>query len=82
MKNLQEEMRAELAAAHTIIKNALNIMTLDQKAEWAKKNAADRVDGEGITRANERAAVIARANEGQAKTPTARPRDPATPQPR
>lgn len=29
-------------------------MTTEQKAKWGRMNAADGVDGEGITRANER----------------------------
>jgi len=36
-------------------------MTADQKAEWGRLNARDDVDGEGVTRANECAAVIANA---------------------
>lgn len=49
---------AELEAAHLIIKNALNIMTPEQKTEWAKKNEADGIISDGATRANERLAVI------------------------
>lgn len=55
------ELLSELQAAHQIIRNALAIMTVEQKSTWAKKNAADGVDGEGATRANERAAAIAKA---------------------
>ena len=55
------DMLAELQAAHTIIRNALACMTTEQKAQWGRLNAAAGVDGEGITRANERAAVIAKA---------------------
>lgn len=47
--------------AHRIIRNALQIMTITQKNEWARANARDDVGGEGTTRANEREAVIARA---------------------
>lgn len=51
----------ELKAAHQIIRNALAIMTTEQKVEWGRLNARDGVDGEGITRANEREAVLAKA---------------------
>lgn len=50
----------ELRCAHQIIRNALNLMTPEQKAEWARMNARDGVIGEGTTRANEREAVLAR----------------------
>lgn len=55
------DLLGELRAAHLIIRNALNLMTTDQKLDWGLLNARDGVEGEGITRANERAAVIARA---------------------
>jgi hypothetical protein len=56
----------ELEAAHRIIRNALAIMTTAQKAHWGRLNARDGVDGEGVTRANEREAVIAQAKGGAA----------------
>ncbi|WP_374347711.1 hypothetical protein [Chitinimonas sp.] len=49
---------AELENAHQIIRNALAIMTTEQKCQWADKNNASQVDGEGATRANERMALI------------------------
>lgn len=55
------ELLAELQAAHRIIRNALQVMSTEQKTRWGYLNAADGVDGEGITRANERAAVMQRA---------------------
>jgi hypothetical protein len=55
------ELLRELRAAHLIIRNALAVMTVKQKAEWGRLNDLDDVVGEGITRANERAAVIAKA---------------------
>ena len=55
------ELLAELQHAHKIIRNALAVMTLDQKMIWSEMNARDGCDGEGVTRANEREAVIARA---------------------
>lgn len=55
------ELLAELKKAHQIIRNTLAVMTTEQKVQWAELNAADGVDGEGITRAHERAAVIAKA---------------------
>lgn len=59
------ELLAELQLAHLIIRNALNIMTPQQKAEWARVNERDDCIGEGTTRANERAAVILKATEVQ-----------------
>lgn len=55
------DLLAELRAAHQIIRNALNLMTADQKIEWSRANDRDGVHGVGITRANEREAVIAKA---------------------
>ncbi|MDR3386906.1 MAG: hypothetical protein P4L92_07620 [Rudaea sp.] len=55
------ELLAELRAAHRIIRNALNLMTTDQKMQWSDANDHDGVHGEGVTRAHERAAVIAKA---------------------
>lgn len=52
------ELAYELKCAHKIIRNALNLMTDSQKQEWAAVNAWDCVDGEGITRANEREKAI------------------------
>jgi len=57
----------ELRAAHTIIRNALAVMTTAQKCEWGERNEHDGVAGEGITRANERLVVLTRA---AAATPT------------
>lgn len=58
---INADMLAELVAAHQIIKNALNLMTPEQKFVWAAKNEADGVIGEGDTRANERLDVINKA---------------------
>lgn len=58
---INADLLAELQAAHQIIRNALNIMTPEQKTAWAVKNVKDLVSGEGITRANEREAVINKA---------------------
>lgn len=55
------DLLAELVAAHRIIGNALNLMTPEQKLKWGELNARDGVDGEGITRANERDAAITKA---------------------
>lgn len=52
------ELLAELKAAHTIIRNALAVMTTAQKARWGELNERDGVAGEGITRAHERLALI------------------------
>ena len=51
----------ELRKAHQIIRNALAVMTTEQKSKWGRLNERDAVDGEGITRANERQSVIVRA---------------------
>jgi len=56
------ELLRELCAAHQIIRNALAVMTVEQKEEWGRLNERDGVEGEGITRANEREAVIAKAS--------------------
>lgn len=55
------DLRDELQKAHQIILNALAVMTTEKKTEWGRLNARDGVDGEGITRANERMAVLAKA---------------------
>lgn len=51
----------ELEAAHRIIRNALAVLSTEQKIAWGHLNAAAGVNGEGVTRANEREAVIASA---------------------
>jgi len=56
--NTTETLRQELQAAHLIIRHALNLMTPEQKKKWADMNEAAGVSGEGITRANEREAVL------------------------
>ncbi|KWC13774.1 hypothetical protein [Burkholderia ubonensis] len=53
-----QQLRDELRAAHTIIRNALGVMTFDQKLQWANANERNDAIGEGVTRANERQAVI------------------------
>ncbi|KVR77342.1 hypothetical protein [Burkholderia ubonensis] len=53
-----QQLRDELRAAHTIIRNALSVMTFDQKLQWANANERDAVIGEGVTRANERQAAL------------------------
>ncbi|WP_349609085.1 hypothetical protein [Cupriavidus sp. DF5525] len=59
--NCNTELLRELQAAHRIIRNTLGILSVNQKAVLAERNARDGVDGEGITRAHEREAVIKRA---------------------
>ncbi|KVO49998.1 hypothetical protein [Burkholderia stagnalis] len=58
MNTIAQQLRDELRAAHTIIRNALGVMTFDQKLQWANANERDDAIGEGVTRANERQAVI------------------------
>lgn len=55
----------EIKAAHQIIRNALQIMTPAQKLAWGEANARAGVEGEGVTRANEREAVITKATGGE-----------------
>ena len=55
------ELLRELQAAHQIIRNSLAVMTTEQKVEWGELNERDGVAGEGITRANEREAVLEKA---------------------
>jgi hypothetical protein len=61
MSATERELLAELKAAHIIIRNALAVMTTAQTLQWGTLNERDDVTGEGITRANERMAVIERA---------------------
>lgn len=61
VENTHTELLHELERAHVIIRNALQIMSTSQKMVWADRNERDHVDGEGVTRANERATVITRA---------------------
>lgn len=60
------ELLEELQDAHKIIRHALELMTVEQKTEWGKLNEFHGVEGEGVTRANEREAAIAKAT-GQKK---------------
>jgi len=53
----------ELRMAHQIIRNGLRTMNTGQQNTWGRRNAEDGVDGEGITRANERMAVILAAEQ-------------------
>lgn len=55
------DLLAELEKAHLIIRLALNIMTAEQKEQFGGWTEANGVGGEGVTRANEREAVIAKA---------------------
>jgi len=59
-ENLQRELLREIEMAHLIIRNALNLMDVDMKWRWGEQNSKDGVDGDGITRALEREALIAR----------------------
>ncbi|WP_454752186.1 hypothetical protein [Cupriavidus necator] len=59
--NAQAELVRELQAAHLIIRNMLGLLSVNQKFVLAERNARDGVDGDGITRAFEREAVIKRA---------------------
>lgn len=59
MTAITQQLRDELRAADTVIRNALAVMTLDQKSEWGCANERDDVAGEGVTRRRERQKVIA-----------------------
>lgn len=61
MANLTQQLAAELQAAHGIIKLALNIVSGQQRQGWLDAVCQAGLDGEGITRANERLALIALA---------------------
>ncbi|VWC78036.1 MULTISPECIES: hypothetical protein [Burkholderia cepacia complex] len=60
MKNIENELRDELRAAHTIIRTVLTVLTFDQKIQWSNSNERDNVSGEGMTRADERKDAIER----------------------
>ena len=59
-KNTLQAALIEMQAAHQIIRNALNLMTAEQKSAWATRNEETGCIGDGTTRANERQAVIER----------------------
>lgn len=63
MTPTEKALRDELRAAHLIIRHALNLMTPEQKQQWADMNDAAGVSGEGITRANEREAVLSQTSQ-------------------
>ncbi|UXZ63763.1 hypothetical protein NUJ28_26450 [Burkholderia multivorans] len=58
MSAVNHALRGELRAAHLIIRAALSVLTFDQKIAWSNANERDGVNGEGITRADERQAAI------------------------
>lgn len=58
-RDLLQAALGELKAAHQIIRNAMKLMTLEQKDVWAWNNETCECCGEGVTRDNEREAVIA-----------------------
>lgn len=59
--DINADLLGELKKAHAIIRNALNIMTMEQKMKWTELNNAQGLVGFGATRANERELVIAKA---------------------
>ncbi|MNU02998.1 hypothetical protein D3C72_2468800 [compost metagenome] len=59
--NQQAELLRELQAADRIIRNVFGLLSVNQKAVLAERNARDGVDQEGTARAHEREAVIKRA---------------------
>ncbi|MBN3794370.1 hypothetical protein [Burkholderia sp. Ac-20392] len=56
MTTIAQQLRDELRAAHTIVRNGLGVMTMGQKCAWGCENRLDGVDG--VTRATERQEVI------------------------
>jgi len=71
------ELLAELKHAHAIIKAMLNAMTIQQKSKVHEQLDKAGVSGEGMTRANERLAVI-EAADAQAGAVPASASSPAT----
>lgn len=61
LENTHTELLHELERAHVIIRNALLIMSSCQLMVWTERNARDGVAGQCLSRADERAAIIARA---------------------
>ena len=53
------ELMNEHEKADQIIRNAMQLMTTEQKREWGLANERDDVDGDGISRANERMSLLA-----------------------
>lgn len=58
---LKRDLLADLKAVDRMIRNALDLMTPEQKEELFRLNARDGVNGEDIGRSDERAAVIAKS---------------------
>lgn len=58
---IHQDVLEELRYAHKIIMAALSVMDVKTKSQFAIATANAGVDGEGTTRANERLAVIQRA---------------------
>jgi len=61
VENTHTELLHELERAHVIIRNALLLMSPCQLMVWAERNARSGVAGQCLSRADERAATIARA---------------------
>lgn len=61
LSHQRDDLLAELERAHTIIRNAMAVMSLPAKTQWGAMNERDGVAGEGITRANERLHLMARS---------------------
>ncbi|MBS1197450.1 MAG: hypothetical protein H6R18_1235 [Proteobacteria bacterium] len=60
---IAKDLRNELELAHRILRNALGFMSTAQKNAWARKNDHEGLIDHGTTRANERQAVLTRANQ-------------------
>lgn len=56
----------ELQSAHLIIRCALNHLEGDARQRFIQQVQAARLDGEGVTRANERERLLARVRGGEA----------------
>lgn len=67
---LLRELTDELRHAHTIIGAMLNNMTVEQKLVVHARLDIAGASGEGMTRANERSAVLGRAAAHQDQTDT------------
>lgn len=64
-KALPEELLAELLKAHTIIRNALDVMVPEQKREWKSRNRSYSLIDRDPIRATERRRLIRQAEVKQ-----------------
>jgi hypothetical protein len=75
-RSIEQELLAELKAAHRLLSVALGCMSTASKAEFARKSETLGFGEDGATRHHERAALIARV-ERRAQLATGGPYPPA-----